>query len=200
MKKFNSVVIGRQEWLATNLNTRKFRNGDPVPVITNEGDWATASAKQLPACCFFENMQWIGRNYGKLYNWYAVNDPRGLAPNGWHIPVDNEWEQMINVLGGSENAGIRLKSKKEWDWNGFGTNESKFNALPGCYRDSHGVFRGFEDDGLWWKDDGYWWSSTVLKDDAAWLFNLNCNSGHVYRYAFLKGCGISVRCVKDIPV
>jgi uncharacterized protein (TIGR02145 family) len=197
MKRSNAVQIGDQIWMAKNLNVRKFRNGDPIPVISNDEEWAVACEKHLPACCFFENMWWIWRNYGKLYNWYAVNDPRGLAPEGCHVPADNEWEQLIDFLGGKEVAGTKLKGRKEWNWDGYGTNESRFNAYPGCYREANGEFYGILEDGWWWKDDGYWWTSTEQDGDSAWLRDLSCNEEAVYRYAFDKGCGISVRCLKD---
>ena len=179
-----------------NLNVRKFRNGEPVPVICIDEEWADASAQELPACCFFENMQWIGWNYGKLYNWYAVNDPRGLAPDGWHIPSDNEWEQLVSFLGGKDVAGSTLKSKREWE-ELPGTNQSRFNALPGCFRTAGGKFYGMEDDNNWWKSYGYWWSSTENDHKTAWCRNMHYSNSLIYREPFLKGYGFSVRCLKD---
>ncbi len=199
MANYKSVRIGDQEWMLYNLNVRRFRNGDPIPVINTDEEWAEASEKQLPACCFFENMKWIGRDYGKLYNWYAVNDPRGLAPQGWHVPSDEEWEQLIDFLGGKDIAGSKLKSKREWE-DRFGTNESRFNALPGCYRDTDGEFRGIEDDNNWWKCYGYWWSATGKAGEIAWCRNLYYSNSIVYRESFFMGYGFSVRCIKNKPV
>jgi uncharacterized protein (TIGR02145 family) len=201
MNKFNSVIIGDQEWMVKNLNVRTFRNGDPIIEMKTEEEWITAFENKLPAWCFFDNFAANGRKYGKLYNWFAANDPRGLAPVGWHVPDDSEWAKLIAFSGGDNMAGTKLKSKSGWDWDGNGSNESGFDALPGCYRKTdNGQFYGIEDDGLWWKDDGFWWSSTEYDSCRAWLLNLNCNSGIVSRYAFNKGCGISIRCIKDKPV
>jgi uncharacterized protein (TIGR02145 family) len=107
-KDRKSVAIGTQLWMAVNLSVRIFRNGDPVPLVVSDEEWAAATEKGLSACCFLEHMHWIGRSYGKLYNWYAVNDPRGLAPAGWHIPSDDEWELLVKFLGGMEVAGPLL--------------------------------------------------------------------------------------------
>jgi uncharacterized protein (TIGR02145 family) len=199
MSARNSVFIGNQEWKVRNLNARTFRNGDPVPLVTSGEEWTVAAEKRLPACCFFENMCWIGRSYGKLYNWYAVNDPRGLAPEGWHIPSDEEWEQLVEFLGGNELAGNRLKSKSEWEEAG-GTNKSRFAALPGCCRDQNGDFRGIEDDHNWWKSWGYWWTSTENEEKSAWCRNMHSSGSLVYRESFYKGYGFSVRCIKDAGV
>ena len=196
MSSYRSVIIGSQEWMKFNLNVRQFRNGDPIRVVRSAKEWAEASESQLPACCFFENMYWIGRNYGKLYNWFAVNDTRGLAPEGWHIPSDDEWEQLVNFMGGKKIAGNKLKSKGEWE-DPLGTNESRFNAMPGCSRNAVGEFRGIEDDNNWWKCYGYWWSSTEEDSEGAWCRNLYYSNSLVYRESFFKGYGFSVRCLKD---
>jgi uncharacterized protein (TIGR02145 family) len=198
MKPRKSVVIGTREWMTRNLNVRRFRNGDPVPLVASGEEWMAAAGKGLPASCFFENMSWIGSSYGKLYNWYAVNDPRGLAPEGWQIPTDEEWEHLVVSLGGKEIAGNKLKSKKEWE-KSLGTNESRFNALPGCFRDRDGEFRGIEDDNNWWKCYGYWWTSTGKDEEIAWCRNLYYSNSLVYRESFFKGYGFSVRCIKPLP-
>ncbi|HNX78737.1 MAG TPA: fibrobacter succinogenes major paralogous domain-containing protein [Prolixibacteraceae bacterium] len=195
-KEIKQVVIGMQQWMAANLNVRTFRNGDPVRLVISKEEWAAAAEQGLPACCFFEHMQWIGRRFGKLYNWYAVNDPRGLAPEGWHIASDREWELLVEALGGRELAGTRLKSKEEWEEPG-GTNQSRFSALPGCCRDRNGDFRGIEDDQHWWKSWGYWWTSTPNDIETAWCRNLHSSGSFIYRDAFYKGYGFSVRCIKD---
>jgi uncharacterized protein (TIGR02145 family) len=199
MANYKSVKIGRQEWMKYNLNVRKFRNGDPVPELKTKEEWASACLKQLPACCFFENMWWLGRHYGKLYNWYAVSDPRGLAPEGWHVSSDREWEELVIFSGGHEKAGIKLKSKKDWE-DGLGSNESGFSALPGGYRRINGEFVGIEDDHNWWKCEGYWWTSTEIEQNAAWCRNLHYSNDIVYCDGMDKGHGYAVRCMKDIPL
>jgi uncharacterized protein (TIGR02145 family) len=195
MKIRKSVVIGTQEWMGRNLNVRRFRNGDPVSLVSSGEEWAAAAVKKLPACCFFENMKWIGSSYGKLYNWYAVNDPRGLAPEGWHIPSEREWDQLAEFCGGHEIAGTKLKSKKEWE-DPCGTNESRFNALPGSFRKPDGEFKGIEDDNNWWKCFGYWWTSTEHGASAAWERSIRDYNGYIYREFADRGYGFSVRCIK----
>jgi len=196
MANYKSVIIGSQEWMKYNLNVRKFRNGEPIPLIRTPDEWVFASENCQPACCFFENMWWIGPNYGKLYNWYAVNDPRGLAPEGWHIPTDEEWEKLTGFLGGEEVAGTKLKSKREWE-DPEGTNTSRFNALPGSFRKPDGEFKGVEDDNNWWKCFGYWWTSDENDSGSAWERSIRDYNGYVYREYAEKGFGFSVRCIRD---
>ena len=199
MNARKSVTIGSQEWMRINLNVKTFRNRDPVPLVISAEEWTAAAEQGLPACCFLEHMHWIGSSYGKLYNWFAVNDPRGLAPAGWHIPSDEEWELLVEYLGGREVAGNKLKSKREWE-EPLGTNESRFNALPGGCRDRHGEFTAIEDDHNWWKCYGYWWTSTGKEEGIAWCRNLYYSNSLVYRESFGKGYGFSVRCMKDTAV
>ena len=98
-----SVKIGNQEWMSENLNVDHFRNGDIIPEVKSKEDWEEAGKNGQPAWCYYENDPKNGEKYGKFYNWYAVNDPRGLAPEGWHIPSDGEWTEMINFLDADNN-------------------------------------------------------------------------------------------------
>jgi uncharacterized protein (TIGR02145 family) len=111
-KVYKSVIIGNQSWMAENLNTSKFRNGDPIPEVKTDEEWAKALKEGRPAWSYYDNDQKKGAKYGKLYNWYAVNDPRGLAPIGWHIPTDNEWTALTDYLGG-EGGYTRNKLKAQ---------------------------------------------------------------------------------------
>ena len=97
---FPEVRIGNQVWMSENLNVDQFRNGDVIPQIISDEEWAYAGANQQPVCCYYENKRSHGKTYGRLYNWYAVNDPRGLAPQGWHVPDEMEWERLIVSFGG----------------------------------------------------------------------------------------------------
>jgi uncharacterized protein (TIGR02145 family) len=138
--KFKSTnKIGFQIWMAENLNVSVFRNGDPIPEAKTDSDWKNAGAKGKPAWCYHEDNSNNKHGFGKLYNWFAVNDSRGLAPEGWHIPSDQEWDGMIEKHGGEEEAGKHMKSKTGWNNDeegnsGNGTNKLGFNALPGGYR------------------------------------------------------------------
>lgn len=190
----NSVVIGDQVWMTENLNVDKFRNGDPIPEAQTPEEWTNRGRNREPAWCYFDNNPANGEKYGKLYNWFAVNDPRGLAPSGWHVPSDEEWSQLTDQLG-RYGVGIKMKSTSGWDKDGDGTNESGFLGMPGGYRFFHGVFSHIG-------TDGYWWSSTAKTN-----INDSSFSAHsvilTYKYSILTrdsnplASGLSVRCIRD---
>ena len=104
-----SVTIGTQTWTAKNLDVATFRNGDAIPEAKTNEEWQAAGVNKRPAWCYYNNDPKNGTNYGKLYNWYAVNDARGLAPVGYHIPTDTEWTKLSDYLGGEESAGEKMK-------------------------------------------------------------------------------------------
>jgi uncharacterized protein (TIGR02145 family) len=112
-KSYKTVVLGSQNWMAENLNTSTFRNGDQIPEVKTKEEWELAAEKKQPAWCFYENNSSYGQKYGRLYNWYAVNDPRGLAPNGWHIPSDEEWTFLESYL--VQNVANKLKKEEKFD-------------------------------------------------------------------------------------
>jgi uncharacterized protein (TIGR02145 family) len=129
---FDEVTIGNQIWMSKNLNVDKFRNGDPIPYAKYESDWIEAFENKKPVYGYLDNNPNNEYKYGKIYNWYAIIDKRGLAPEGWKIPTVQDWETLINFLGGQEFAGEKMKSNSE-NWNnfGFGNNSSGFSAEPG---------------------------------------------------------------------
>ena len=106
-----TVTIGTQVWMTKNLNVDKFRNGDPIPEAKTYEEWTEATENREPAWCYYDNNPDNGDRYGKLYNWYAVHDPRGLAPEGWKIPSDDDWSRLTDFLGGKGVAGAKMKSK-----------------------------------------------------------------------------------------
>jgi len=180
------IKIGDQIWSSKNLDVDTFRNGDPIPHAETEEQWEEAGENLTPAWCYYENDLAYGEEYGKLYNWHAVNDPRGLAPEGWHVPSDDEWTTLTDHLGGVDVAGTKM--------NVNGTNESGFSGLPGGSRGYDGAF-----DGIF----GFasWWSSSGNYTDGAW-FRFIFQNDEVYRYntAFVDddmGNGFSVRCLRD---
>jgi uncharacterized protein (TIGR02145 family) len=114
-KNYKTIVIGSQIWMGENLNTVKFRNGDVIPEIKTEQEWENANIEGKPAWCYYRNDSKNGGKYGKLYNWHAVNDPRGLAPIGWHVPSDSDWSTLSENLGGvyfTNNAGVKMKAQE----------------------------------------------------------------------------------------
>ncbi|HRK52636.1 MAG TPA: FISUMP domain-containing protein [Cyclobacteriaceae bacterium] len=185
-----SVKVGMQTWFSKNLNVDHFANGDPIPEARTPEEWSRADANKLPAWCYYDSDPLNGQTYGKLYNWYAVNDSRGLAPKGWHIPNNKEWTVLIEYLGGEATAGLSIKSTTAWDENGNGNNSSGVEALPGGYRNPDGTF------GPLGKYSN-WWSSSEYNSYSAWYYLLSYSNNGVGRSSYSKGCGISVRCVRD---
>jgi uncharacterized protein (TIGR02145 family) len=184
------IEIGNQGWMQKNLNEDKFRNGDPIPEARDTAEWRKAGENQQPAWCYYDNDASNGTKYGKLYNWYAVNDARGLAPEGWHIPTDAEWTTLTDFLGGEEIAGTKMKSTSGWNENGNGTNSSGFSGLPGGNRNYYGSF-------YYIGEYGFWWSSSEGTTYNAWGREMNYGNGNVFRFNIDKSFGFSVRCLRD---
>jgi uncharacterized protein (TIGR02145 family) len=185
-----TIVIGTQQWMNKNLDVAFYRNGDPIPQVTNAAAWA---ALTTGAWCYYNNDSTQGNKYGKLYNWYAVNDPRGLAPQGWHIPSDAELTALETTLGGSSVAGGKMKEAGTISWtnpNTGGNNNSGFAGLPGGYRYDDGSFFvvGF---------NGFWWGATETSTTNAWFRFLDYFNGVLNRISGNKNYGLSVRCLRD---
>ena len=178
--QYNVVKIGTQVWTKENLNVSKYRNGDVIPQVSDPTQWANLTTG---AWCYYNNDPANEAVYGKLYNWYAVNDPRGLAPDGWHIPSDTEWTTLTTFLGGENVAGIKIRSS--------GTNQSGFSGLLGGLNSHMGT--------PYFKDQGaYWWSSTEDNLNKVFFRSSGVNDNIVYRGNFYeKQYGFSIRCIKD---
>jgi uncharacterized protein (TIGR02145 family) len=187
--------------MTENLNLEKFQNGDLITEAKTTLEWRKAAKKGMPAWCYYNNDQANGEKYGKLYNWFAVNDPRGLAPDGWHIPKDTEWKILIEYLGGFSTAGLKLKSSSDWhtsnDKSGDGINDVGFSGFPSGVRDDNGfAISGII--GAWWSSSEY--SSTrksKLKNKDAILFEIVYFGDFIGLAMNDKGRGLSVRCVKN---
>ncbi len=186
----STVQVGVQTWIAKNLNVDHFANGDPIPEAKSPEEWKLASDNHSPAWCYYDFDQANGKMFGKLYNWYAVNDSRGLSLNGWHIPSDFEWTELISEVGGEGTGGRALKSAKGWSKGGNGSNSSGMDSRPGGTMSVDGTPSGI---GI----SGYWWSTTESKNSSAWFRSLYHNSIKASRLSRVKGSGFSVRCVKD---
>jgi uncharacterized protein (TIGR02145 family) len=193
------IQIGTQTWSQTNLSVSRYRNGDPIPQVTDSATWANLTTG---AWCWYNNdSATYGSIYGKLYNWYAVNDSRGLAPQSWHIPSDAEWNKLTKFLDPSADttelgtcsnvAGGAMKSITGWNEPNVGaTNSSGFSGIPGGFRfiDCTFITAG---------DFGFWWSSSEIVTTASWcrflqngfsIFGRDYNSNYY---------GFSVRCIRD---
>lgn len=187
---YNTVVIGTQTWMVENLKTTKYRNGDYIANVTDNTSWA---ALTIGAFCDYNNTPSNSITYGKLYNWFAVNDSRNIAPIGWHVPSDAEWTVLTTYLGGLNVAGGKLKQMGTTKWtspNYGATNSSGFNALPGGYRYSNGEFD-------YVTIYGEWWSSSINTTTYAFFRYLSFADEKVAVSTNNKLCGLSIRCVKD---
>ncbi|MFH1052619.1 MAG: fibrobacter succinogenes major paralogous domain-containing protein [bacterium] len=188
------VKIGEQIWMLKNLDVERFRNGDIIPQISDSLEWINTES---PAWCYYDNSPEIGKIYGRLYNKFAVDDPRGLAPKGWHIPTGSDWAELQEYLGNPDSAAGKLKSIGTIEdgtglWrspNTGATNESGFTALPGGYRFPDGWFYG---EGMY----GYWWAYTG-NDTNTWHRFIYYYGAEIHYLDYGTNAGLSVRCIKD---
>jgi uncharacterized protein (TIGR02145 family) len=190
-RDLGAVTIGTQTWAVANLNVCTFRNGDSIPEARTNTEWEIAGGSGKPAWCYYNNDSANGLKYGKLYNWYAVNDPRGLAPAGWTISSDADWAKLTYFSGGQEIASKKLKSTNGWSNGNNGTNETGFYGLPGGYRVGNGTFLNLG-------SIGTWWSSTESKALSA-IDHYLALSGSLSRSSSPKQRGESVRCLSPGP-
>ena len=201
---YQTVQIGNQLWMAENLKVTHYRNGDAIPNVTDNSTWAGLSSG---AYCVYNNDSANADTYGNLYNWYAVADARNIAPEGWHVPTDEEIMELEMALGMSQsqantagwrgtNEGSKLAGRADLWTNGVLENDPEFDTsgfsfLPGGYRyDYNGAFNNM-------RSTGYLWSSTEYNSNYARYRKLICYYTHVYRDYYYKRHGISVRCVRD---
>ena len=187
----NEVQIGNQVWMTHNLNVSKYRNGDIIPQITDNQQWINATTG---AWCYYQNNTGNGVVYGRLYNWYAINDPRGLAPSGWHIPSFQEWLNLSSNLG-NQSVGLQLKEEGSYHWADYtntATNASGFTGLPGGFRASGGSF-------LLLNYNTRFWSSTAYDQDpnSAYTLELQYNNDGTINSIIPKNWSASVRCIKN---
>ena len=194
---YATVLIGDQCWFAENLRSENYDNGDAIPAGLSDSEWSSTTSG---ATAVYGESASNLETYGRLYNWYAVDDVRGLCPSGWHVPTDAEWMTMEMALGMSESEanstgwrgtdqGTQMKTTYGWNGGGNGTNSSGFSGLPGGNRDANGYFYVAG-------NNGYWWSSSPT-GSSAWFRFLDFSSEYVFRYYYYLRFGFSVRCVRD---
>jgi uncharacterized protein (TIGR02145 family) len=187
---YNSVTIGTQIWMATNLMTSKYIDGEEIPLITDNTGWSNLTT---PGFCWYNNDAATYKPaYGALYNWYAANSSK-LCPTGWHVPTDTEWKNLTDYLGGNSVAAGKMKEEGITHWtnpNTGATNESNFTALPGGYRDRSGIF-------YYTGNYGRWWSSSEYDSQSGWGRGMGYNEINISFYGYIKQIGFSVRCLKD---
>ena len=194
---YATVQIGEQCWFAENLRSENYENGDAIPSNLSDNEWQSTTSGSVAVLVESEsNLE----TYGRLYNWYAVDDTRGLCPSGWHVPTDGDWMTVEMGLGMSEteanntdargtDQGTQMKGTYGWNGEGNGTNSSGFSGLPGGSRQINGNFAtpGYS---------GNWWSSSPIESNRMGP-TLDYSFENVYRYNLDVRYGFSVRCIKD---
>ena len=184
------IEIGDQCWFAENLRSEHYSNGDTIPGDLHDDDWEDQVWSNTGARAVYYNDTTNLADYGRLYNWYAVDDARGLCPSGWHVPSDEEWTILVDTLGGLQVAGGKMKSSPydSPSWNG--TNESGFSGQPGGYIENHGQF------GLG-GTDGLFWSTSAGQGDYKLYRRLLGQNSSVQSNGGWPMYGYSIRCLKD---
>ncbi|NTW99962.1 MAG: hypothetical protein HGB35_08590 [Geobacteraceae bacterium] len=187
--RYGTIKIGNRTWMSENLRVSRYRNGDTIPELRDARIWSATTAG---AWNRYEHQTENEKTFGKLYNWHAVNDQRGLAPKGWHVSTDQEWTELVEVLGGEAHAGAALKAPGKWSGPSTSTeNVSGFNAIPaGARRDTDGAF-------LLLGEFARFWTATGSGSAKAYGRALEYYDGAVRRGEVKKANGFSVRCVQD---
>lgn len=187
---YKTIQIGTQTWMAENLKTTKFRNGDLIPEVTDRTQWKTLASG---AYTNYNNEAGLSATYGCLYNWYAINDNRNLAPEGWHVATDNEWTTLVDYLGGRGLAAYKLLETGTSHWaapNSGATNECGFSALPGGFLLTGEGYLGIGSNSIWW-------SATEVDTDYGSYWEIFNEYNRIDKYGYNKTDGHSVRCIKD---
>lgn len=184
---YGMVAIGEQVWMSENLRTSRYSNGDRIDHITDGDQWSRANRG---AWSYYDNDRNNNIPYGKLYNWYAVNDERGLCPDGWRVPNHDDWGELVYYLGSNEGGKLKAKGTNYWRSPNIGaTNATGFSGLPGGSRYGTGTYYGLG-------NSGGWWSATEAGSDIAWRWYLHTNADFMVRYYGDKRNGFSVRCIR----
>lgn len=186
---YQTVKIGNQWWMAENLKVTHYRDGTPIPNVTDNTEWVYLSTD---AYCAWENDDDSADTYGYIYNWYAVDNSRKIAPVGWHVPTDAEWTTLTTYLGGTGVAGGKMKETgtSHWASPNIATNESGFSALPGGCRHDGGTFNIL---GVL----AYFWSSSQVDSHSAWSREMGYDGSGVDGNDYGKRHGFSVRLIRD---
>lgn len=192
--EYSTVVIDDQEWMRENLRVSKYNDGSTIRHVYEKEAWA-----KMESGAWTYHIGDDGKVYGKLYNWYAVNDKRGICPKGWHVPTDKEWNIMINRFKGIHLAGAKLKSTAtvpddhpRWIGpNANATDQSDFSAIPGGIITPDGEFKFLG-------SFGAYWTNSETHGENAWKYGMSYNDTKIYRHRRSKKYGYSVRCVRSI--
>lgn len=188
---YKTVKIGNQIWMAENLRVTRYRNGDSINKITDNRKWITTTQG---AYCYYNNNDSIAPIYGGLYNWHSLQNKKGLAPKGWHIPSEAELQILMDALGGDNFSADKMKETGTENWlypNKDANNKSDFRALPGGYRNGQdGNFYNM-------RSNGYWWTQNISYQMYSWSERIFYRYASAYRNDQSIKSGLSIRCIKD---
>jgi uncharacterized protein (TIGR02145 family) len=186
--QYQTVRIGNQVWMAENLKVTRYNNGDTIPYGSTPSTWSSTDGRH----CYYNDSAHYLNKYGRLYNWHALTDSRKICPSGYRVPTYQEWDTLINHLGGMLAAQKKLKAKTTWNETDTLTNNSSgFAALPGGYRDQLGGYHGL-------RGNAYFWSNTESVSDKAWWFRLRTGiNDPIETLSQFKKYGASCRCIKE---
>lgn len=193
---YHTVKIGTQVWMVENLKTSNYRDGSEILNGNYADPW---NGIAIGAYCDYEGKDYHSALYGKLYNWAAAVDPRNIAPEGWHVPSDEEWNLLENYLISSSDTsqvangvgGLLKKASEQWNTPNTGaTNSTGFTAIPGGRRSNLGFY-------AYYGEKCYWWTSTSGTEIDAWFRSVHYNNSEITRSKFDKTGAMSIRCVKD---
>jgi uncharacterized protein (TIGR02145 family) len=183
--ELEEIIVGPQVWLQQNLSVTTFRNGDIIPEARTKEDWKNANENKTPCWSHYDNDVKNGKVFGVLYNWYAVSDSRGLAPDGWHVASELEWNELIKFLG-SDDAAKKIKCNTGWSKEDIGSNDWEFSILPGGARFDDFIFKD---------DKCYIWTSTPGTSTTA-ICKVIGASDKIRGWVGSKSIGMYVRCIK----
>ena len=187
-QELETIQIGYQTWMQKNLDEERFRNGDVIPEVTNWEEWMRAGENEKPAWCYFDNDSILGQKHGKLYNWYAVMDPRGLSPVGFHVPNKDEWEILFKTF---EDA--TLTNGIDFWLDDVQNDHKGFRAIP-----SGGRFHEADVEFFYYLNiKAWWWTTSDMDKNVAYCVNYDVKYD-VLIFDYYKDVGISVRCIKDV--
>ncbi|WP_441900717.1 fibrobacter succinogenes major paralogous domain-containing protein [Pedobacter psychrotolerans] len=185
---YKTVKLGNQTWMMENLRTAHYRDKTPIQNVIGNSDWSTQSSG---AYCTYNNNPELGKTYGFLYNWYAVNNNHQLAPQGWHIPTNAEWNVLYDYIGGDRYSGSKIQESgvSHWIDDTGASNSTKFTGLPGGKRNGNGTYENLS-------YNAYWWTTTTNSTGTAQYYNLYVK-GYIEVAESFKNLGYSIRCIKD---
>ncbi|TRX72185.1 fibrobacter succinogenes major paralogous domain-containing protein [Carboxylicivirga sp. M1479] len=188
---YKTIKIGDQTWMAENLRVTRFRNGDAIINITDNDMW---SIQEVAAYCNYNNTEDLDTiaTYGRLYNWYAAGDSRNIAPKGWRVATPEDWNILIDHLGGDALAGGKLKEAgdEHWESPNEADNSSGFTGQPGGWRHIDKGMQAFSRYGVWWTN------GQAGQESAAYIQLFTWSTKTYPGFHFIVN-GFSIRCIKD---